>query len=106
MALSIGDPAPPFNLPGTGGRKYALSDFRGAPLIVAFYPGDGTPVCTLQLSNYSHDMDRFRDVGAAVVAISPQDVDSHEDFARRVGIHFPLLADPDMAVGHAACLEQ
>src|ERR1700681_2541090 len=81
MALSIGDPAPPFNLPGTGGRKYALSDFRGAPLIVAFYPGDGTPVCTLQLSNYSHDMDRFRDVGAAVVAISPQDVDSHERFS-------------------------
>jgi thioredoxin-dependent peroxiredoxin len=102
MALSVGDPAPPFTLPGTGGRTYSLSDYRGAPLVLAFYPGDGTPVCTLQLSNYSHDIDKFRDVGAAVLAISPQDVDSHEQFSSdNGGFAFPLLADTDKAVAKA-----
>jgi peroxiredoxin Q/BCP len=102
MALSVGDPAPPFTLPGTGGRDYSLSDYRGAPVVLAFYPGDGTPVCTLQLSNYSHDIDRFRDVGAAVLAISPQDVDSHEQFSSdNGGFKFPLLADTDKAVAKA-----
>ena len=102
MALSVGDPAPPFTLPGTGGRDYSLSDYRGAPVVLAFYPGDGTPVCTLQLSNYSHDIDRFRDVGAAVLAISPQDVESHEQFSSdNGGFKFPLLADTDKAVAKA-----
>ena len=102
MALSVGDPAPPFTLPGTGGRDYSLSDYRGAPVVLAFYPGDGTPVCTLQLSNYSHDIARFRDVGAAVLAISPQDVDSHEQFSSdNGGFAFPLLADTDKAVAKA-----
>ena len=102
MALSVGDPAPPFTLPGTGGRTYSLSDYRGAPLVLAFYPGDGTPVCTLQLSNYSHDIARFRDVGAAVLAISPQDVESHEQFSSdNGGFRFPLLADTDKTVAKA-----
>jgi thioredoxin-dependent peroxiredoxin len=102
MALSVGDPAPPFTLPGTGGRSYSLADYRGAPLVLAFYPGDGTPVCTLQLSNYSHDIDRFRDVGAAVLAISPQNVDSHEQFSSdNGGFAFPLLADTDKSVAKA-----
>jgi peroxiredoxin Q/BCP len=102
MALSVGDPAPPFTLPGTGGRDYSLSDYRGAPVVLAFYPGDGTPVCTLQLSNYSHDIDRFRDVGAAVLAISPQDVESHEQFSSdNGGFRFPLLADTDKTVAKA-----
>ena len=102
MALSVGDPAPPFTLPGTGGRDYSLSDYRGAPVVLAFYPGDGTPVCTLQLSNYSHDIARFRDVGAAVLAISPQDVESHEQFSSdNGGFRFPLLADTDKTVAKA-----
>ena len=102
MALSIGDPAPPFTLPGTGGRTYSLSDYRGAPLVLAFYPGDNTPVCTMQLSNYSHDIDRFLDVGAAVLAISPQDVESHEQFSDdNGGFAFPLLADTDKKVAKA-----
>jgi len=102
MALSVGDPAPPFTLPGTGGRDYSLTDYRGAPVVLAFYPGDGTPVCTLQLSNYSHDIDRFRDVGAAVLAISPQDVESHEQFSSdNGGFRFPLLADTDKTVAKA-----
>ena len=99
MALSIGDPAPPFSLPGTGGREYSLTDYRGAPVVVAFYPRDGSAVCTIQLNNYSHDVARFAEVGAAVLAISPQDVESHEQFSDdNGGFPFPLLADTDKKV--------
>ncbi len=99
MGLSVGDTAPGFTLPGTGGRDYTLSDYRGAPVVLVFYPGDGSAVCTMQLSNYSHDIERFQDVRAAVLAISPQDVDSHEQFsADNGGFAFPLLADTDKRV--------
>ena len=99
MALSVGDPAPPFTLPGTGGRDYSLSEYKGAPLVLVFYPGDGSAVCTMQLNNYSHDISRFRELGAAVLAISPQDVESHEQFsADNGGFAFPLLADTDKVV--------
>jgi len=102
MALSVGDVAPPFTLPGTGGRDYSLSEYHGAPLVLVFYPGDGSAVCTMQLSNYSHDIDRFSQLGAAVVAISPQDVESHEQFsADNGGFAFPLLADTNKAVAKA-----
>jgi peroxiredoxin len=99
VALSVGDVAPDFTLPGTGGRDYSLSEFRGAPLVLVFYPGDGSAVCTMQLSNYSHDISRFEALGAAVLAISPQDVESHEQFsADNGGFAFPLLADTDKTV--------
>jgi peroxiredoxin Q/BCP len=99
VTLSVGDVAPPFTLPGTGGRDYSLSDYRGAPVVLVFYPGDGSAVCTMQLSNYSHDIARFEEVGAAVLAISPQDVESHEQFSSdNGGFAFPLLADTDKAV--------
>ncbi len=99
MALSVGDVAPPFTLPGTGGREYSLADYRGAPVVLVFYPRDGSAVCTMQLSNYSHDIDRFQSLDAAVLAISPQDVKSHEEFSAEYdGFTFPLLADTDKAV--------
>jgi len=98
----VGDPAPDFTLPGTGGRDYTLSDYRGQPVVVVFYPGDNTPVCTLQLNQYTEDIGRFEGVGAQVLAISPQDVASHEAFsADQGGFAFPLLADTDKAVGRA-----
>ena len=99
MALSVGDPAPPFTLPGTGGRDYSLSEYKGAPVVLVFYPGDGSAVCTMQLNNYSHDISRFQELGAAVLGISPQDVESHEQFsADNGGFAFPLLADTDKVV--------
>jgi peroxiredoxin Q/BCP len=99
VALSVGDLAPPFTLPGTGGRDYSLSEYKGAPLVLVFYPGDGSAVCTMQLNNYSHDISRFQELGAAVLAISPQDVESHEQFsADNGGFAFPLLADTDKVV--------
>lgn len=98
MALGVGDVAPDFTLPGTGGRSYTLSEYRGQPVVIVFYPGDDTPVCTKQLTTYTNDIGRFDDVGAQVLAISPQDVASHESFAAKHDFQFPLLADTDKAV--------
>lgn len=97
--VGVGDPAPDFTLPGTGGREYSLSEFRGRPVVLVFYPGDNTPVCTLQLTSYSADLSQFEDLGALVLGLSPQDVCSHEGFATKQGIAFPLLADTDKSVG-------
>jgi peroxiredoxin Q/BCP len=98
MTVAVGDKAPDFTLAGTGGRSYALSDYAGRPVVLVFYPGDDTPVCTKQLNSYNDDLSAFANVGAQVLAISPQDVASHERFAAKFGFRFPLLADTDKAV--------
>lgn len=98
MAIGIGDNAPDFSLPGTGGVDYSLSQFRGQPVVIVFYPGDDTPVCTKQLNSYNDELDAFNGVGAQVLAISAQDMSSHEAFAERHGFKFPLLADTDKKV--------
>lgn len=96
----MGDAAPDFTLPGTpGGRPYSLSDYRGRLAVLVFYPGDDTPTCTTQLASYSADLDQFAGLGAEVLGISPQDVDSHERFSGKLGLAFPLLADTDKEVG-------
>ena len=96
--VKVGDPAPSFTLPGTGGRSYSLSDFAGQPVVLVFYPGDDTPVCTKQLSSYRDDLGQFADLGAQVLGISAQDVASHEDFDGKHDFGFPLLADTDKEV--------
>ena len=58
-----------FTLPGTEGRDYTLSDYRGQPVVLVFYPGDNTPVCTKQLNQYTSDIAEFEAVGARVLAI-------------------------------------
>jgi peroxiredoxin len=99
--IAVGERAPDFTLAGTGGRHYSLAELRGAPVVLAFYPADGSPVCSIQLPGYSLDIDGFAALGATLLAISPQGVESHERFARDLGLRFPLLADPGMAVGRA-----
>lgn len=100
-----GDPAPDFTLAGVGGgatSSWTLSALRGQPVVLVFYPGDGTPVCTRQLVTYTDEIATFADVGAQVLALSPQSVASHRAFAAtHGGFAFPLLADEDKAVGHA-----
>ena len=100
-APGVGDRAPDFTLDGTGGRTFTLSDYRGAPVLLVFYPGDDTPVCRLQLRSYSEDMGSFSGLGAAILAISPQDVASHERFACREHLAMPLLADTGKDVARA-----
>jgi peroxiredoxin Q/BCP len=98
MAVAVGDQAPEFTLPGTGSQSYSLVSYRGKPVVLVFYPGDDTPVCTKQLNSYNNELSAFSDVGAQVLAISAQDVASHEAFADKHGFGFPLLADTDKAV--------
>jgi thioredoxin-dependent peroxiredoxin len=100
--LSVGDLAPDFTLPGTEpdepARDYTLSAQRGHPVVLAFYPGDETPVCTRQLCSYQHDLDVLRDLDATLWGISSQGIDSHRKFQEHRGLTFPLLADVDNAV--------
>jgi peroxiredoxin Q/BCP len=101
MSISVGDPAPPFTLPSNGGTSVSLSDFAGSPVVLVFYPGDDTPVCTKQLNSYNDELAQFDAVDATVLGISAQSVDSHEKFAGKHGFKFPLLADTDKTVAGA-----
>jgi peroxiredoxin Q/BCP len=101
MSVGAGDRAPDFTLPGTGGRTYSLSDFLGKPIVLVFYPGDDTPVCTKQLNSYNDGLGEFAELDAQVVGISAQSVDSHDAFAGKHGLAFPLLADTDKEVAAA-----
>jgi peroxiredoxin Q/BCP len=107
VSVGVGDPAPDFTLAGTDGtaeghRAYTLSDHVGRPVVLVFYPGDNTPVCTRQLTTYTAEIDAFREVDAQVLAISPQSVESHDGFsADQGGFAFPLLADVDKEVARA-----
>lgn len=99
--LDVGDAAPDFELPGTGGRSYRLSDYRGGKLVLAFYPGDFTMVCTKQLCSYRDAREELEGLDAEVLAISPQSVASHERFRSEKGLTVPLLADEDRSVARA-----
>lgn len=99
--LSVGDEAPPFELEGTGGRTYALADYGASGVILAFYPGDFTPVCTRQFCSYRDDGDRIEALGLPLLGISPQSVESHERFAREHGLTVPLLHDRGKRVARA-----
>jgi len=101
VAVGVGDPAPDFTLPSSGGGEVSLSSYRGRPVVLAFYPADDSPVCTTQLRSYDDDLAEFEGLDAAVLGISPQSVESHDRFAERHGLRFPLLADADKAVGEA-----
>jgi peroxiredoxin Q/BCP len=106
--VEVGAPAPDFTLPAVEGggsahedrRDITLSSLQGAPVVLVFYPGDNTPVCTRQLNTYTTDMAAFEAVGAQLLAISPQSIESHSTFScKQGGFGFPLLADEDKSVG-------
>ncbi len=101
MSISIGDAAPAFALASNSGETVSLADFHGRPVVVVFYPGDDTPVCTRQLNTYNDDLSQFEALNAQVLAISAQSVDSHQRFSTKHGFKFPLLADTDKAVAGA-----
>ncbi len=96
----VGEQAPDFELPGTDG-PFKLSDHRGERVVLLFYPGDNTTVCTKQFCSYRDRADDFATLEATVVGISSQDLASHEQFTAKHNLNVPLLADVDKEVAKA-----
>lgn len=99
--IEIGDQAPDFELLGTDAGRFKLTEQRGGWVVLAFYPGDFTPVCTRQFCSYRDAADHLDDLDAEVIGISPQSVSSHERFTAEHGLTVPLLADPEHATARA-----
>ncbi len=92
-ALPPGCEAPDFELAATPDQTLSLADFRGRPLILAFYPEDWSPVCSDQLALYQELLPEFRRFNAELVGISVDGIWCHLAFAKDRNLHFPLLAD-------------
>jgi peroxiredoxin len=91
--LQPGSEAPAFELPSTPDQNVSLAEFRGQPLILAFYPEDWSPVCSDQMALYQELLPEFRKSNASLVGISVDGVWCHLAFAQDRNLHFPLLAD-------------
>jgi peroxiredoxin len=92
-ALRPGTPAPDFSLQSTPDQAVSLSDFRGQPVILAFYPADWSPVCGDQMALYNEILSEFRQFNAELIGISVDGIWCHLAFAETRKLHFPLLAD-------------
>jgi peroxiredoxin Q/BCP len=99
----VGEQAPDFELPGTDG-SFKLSEHRGERVVLLFYPGDNTMVCTKQFCSYRDRADDFAALDATVVGISSQDLASHEGFIAKHSLNVPLLSDVDrqVSIGYSA----
>jgi peroxiredoxin Q/BCP len=93
QALKVGDVAPDFELPSSTGETVKLSDLRGNWAVVYFYPADDTPGCTKEACSFRDSFEDFTDVGATVVGISSDSIDSHKAFAAKHNLPFTLLSD-------------
>ena len=99
--IEEGQTAPEFELQSDGGETVKLSDFRGRPVVLYFYPKDDTPGCTAEACEFRDAYDVFRDRGAEVLGVSPDDVASHQRFKSKYELPFTLLADPDHRIAEA-----
>ncbi len=98
----VGDTAPAFTLPSHSGTTVSLSDFRGEQhVVLVFYPLDFSPVCSMQLPEYSDFREAFAEKGAAVLGINRDSVYTHRAWAEAYGIEIPLLADMTLEVATA-----
>src|SRR5256714_2441888 len=99
--VESGAQAPDFTLKDGEGRDWRLSDKRGRVVVLLFYPGDETPVCTRQLCSVRDKWEDYAATGAEVVGISTNTVQSHKDFAQHHNLPLRLLADVDRKVADA-----
>jgi len=95
---TVNDKAPGFCLQSDSGEEYCLSDHLGQRVLLVFYPGDNTPVCTAQLCEYRDGIESFEGLGVSVVGISSDSLDSHQKFRDKHDLPFVLLSDPDLEV--------
>jgi thioredoxin-dependent peroxiredoxin len=99
--INQADPAPDFEIPDQDGRIVKLSDFRGQPVVVYFYPNADTPGCTTQACGVRDHGADYAKVGSIVLGISPDPVKKVKKFHEKYDLNFPLLADEDHAVAES-----
>lgn len=99
--LQVGQQVPEFTLEASGGQEISLSDYRGKKVVLYFYPKDSTPGCTQEACDFRDSSAAYEQKGAVVLGISPDPVKSHDKFAQKYELSFPLLSDPDHAVAEA-----
>lgn len=95
MPLNVGDLAPDFSLPDNNGNTVTLSELRGKRVVLYFYPRDNTPGCTKEACGFRDAFDTFQDQEIVVLGVSTDDAKSHEKFATKYELPFPLLIDTD-----------
>jgi peroxiredoxin Q/BCP len=99
--LQVGDQAPEFELTAGDGSTVRLKDLRGKKVVVYFYPRDDTPGCTKEACAFRDSSEAYAQRGAVVFGVSADSLGSHQKFAKKFGLTFPLLSDPDHAVAEA-----
>jgi peroxiredoxin Q/BCP len=98
MPISSGIQAPEFSLQDETGAVRSLTDFRGQPLVLYFYPKDDTPGCTKEACNFRDDYSQYVQAGITILGVSPDSPQSHARFKAKYGLTFPLLADAEHKV--------
>lgn len=101
IKLKEGDPAPAFSAATNGGGRVALSDFKGRPVVLYFYPKDDTPGCTREACEFRDHFAAFEKKGVVVLGVSTDPVKAHDRFAGKFKLPFPLLADEDKSIVQA-----
>lgn len=97
--LILNEPAPDFTLPADSDEHISLSQFRGrSPVLIFFYPGDFTPVCTREVCDFRDDHQKFEQRGIQILGISGDSVEKHRKFADACNLPFPLLSDTGLEV--------
>lgn len=98
MSINVNSTAPDFSLPDEKGKYHKLSDFRGKPIVLYFYPKDDTPGCTREACNFRDDYSAYKNAGLEIIGISPDSSESHAKFKTKFNLPFLLLADKDHMV--------
>jgi peroxiredoxin Q/BCP len=101
MPIKEGSAAPEFSLLDENGNQRKLSEFRGKPVVLYFYPKDDTPGCTKEACNFRDDYDIYRNAGVIVLGVSPDTSKSHTKFKEKYHLPFTLLADTDHKISEA-----
>lgn len=96
--IEAGEKAPDFTLSADGGRKFKLSALRGGPVVLYFYPKDDTPGCTREACSFRDRSGELKKLGATILGVSGDSVESHVKFREKFQLNFPLLADEDHKV--------
>ncbi len=91
--LKIGQKAPDFTLASSNGKSLSLKDFAGKKIVLYFYPKDNTSGCTKEACSFENNLKAIKKKGAVVIGVSADNIDSHEKFAKKYGLSFPLLSD-------------